>query len=98
MVLDIAHSFQQDSRGPVLDLLPALERIEVLSVAGWDNLYVSICDAFELLIAARQRAGRCHGHFGGIMLHSGNQTAQPTCIGRLWPEMKTIYLVILEHR
>ncbi|KAH9079644.1 hypothetical protein EDB83DRAFT_1296462 [Lactarius deliciosus] len=55
--LDVAHSFQQGGE-PVLDLLPALERVKVLSTVGRDNVYVSGCDAFEPLIAARQRAGR----------------------------------------
>jgi len=58
VALNVAHSFQQDGREPILDLLPALERVEVRSVVGEDDLYVSICDAFEPLIAARQRAGR----------------------------------------
>ncbi|KAH9062253.1 hypothetical protein EDB87DRAFT_1608131 [Lactarius vividus] len=55
LALDVAHSFRQDGGEPIPNLLPALERVEVLSAAGRDNL---ICDTFEPLITARQRAGR----------------------------------------
>ncbi len=58
VALNVAHSFQQGGGEPVLDLLPTLEQIEVLSAVGRDDLYVSACDAFEPLIAARQREGR----------------------------------------
>ncbi|KAI9447699.1 hypothetical protein H4582DRAFT_1895709 [Lactarius indigo] len=58
VALDIARSFKGDGGEPILYLLPALERIEVRSAAGEDDLYVSICDAFGPLVAARQRAGR----------------------------------------
>ncbi|KAH9062272.1 hypothetical protein EDB87DRAFT_1830484 [Lactarius vividus] len=54
LALDVAHSFQQEEV-PIPNLLPALERVEVLSVTGRDDL---ICDAFEPLITARERAGR----------------------------------------
>ncbi|KAH8982440.1 hypothetical protein EDB92DRAFT_1894544 [Lactarius akahatsu] len=54
LALDVAHSFQQDGE-PIPNFFPALERVEVLSVAGRDDL---ICDAFEPLITARQREGR----------------------------------------
>ncbi|KAH9002422.1 hypothetical protein EDB86DRAFT_306127 [Lactarius hatsudake] len=55
LALDVAHSFQQDGGEPIPNLLPTLERVEVLSAAGRDDL---ICDAFEPLITARQLAGR----------------------------------------
>ncbi|KAI9446104.1 hypothetical protein H4582DRAFT_1903493 [Lactarius indigo] len=58
VALDVAHSFMQDNREPVLDLLPALERVEVFSVVGMDHLFKPICDAFEPLIVARRRVGR----------------------------------------
>ncbi len=58
VALDIAHTFQQDGREPVLGLLPALKQVEVFSVVGKDDLYESVCDAFKPLIAARQRVGR----------------------------------------
>ncbi|KAH9016052.1 hypothetical protein EDB84DRAFT_756108 [Lactarius hengduanensis] len=54
LALDVAHSFQQDGE-PIPNFFPALERVEVLSVAGRDDI---ICDAFEPLITARQREGR----------------------------------------
>ncbi|KAH9066308.1 hypothetical protein EDB87DRAFT_707795 [Lactarius vividus] len=53
---DVAYSFQQGDQEPVLDLLPALELVEVFSMAGQG--YKPICDAFEPLIAMRKRAGR----------------------------------------
>ncbi|KAH9030125.1 hypothetical protein EDB85DRAFT_1454579 [Lactarius pseudohatsudake] len=55
LALDVAHSFQQEGGEPIPNLLPALQRVEVLSVASRDDL---ICDTFEPLITARQRAGR----------------------------------------
>ncbi|KAH9066305.1 hypothetical protein EDB87DRAFT_1679050 [Lactarius vividus] len=58
VALDVAHSFLPDDREPVLDFLPALERVEVFSMAGMDHLYKPIRDAFEPLIIARQRVGR----------------------------------------
>ncbi|KAH8995382.1 hypothetical protein EDB92DRAFT_199655 [Lactarius akahatsu] len=58
VALDVAHSFLPDDREPALDFLPALERVEVFSVAGMDHLHKPICDAFEPLIVARQRVGR----------------------------------------
>ncbi|KAH8995379.1 hypothetical protein EDB92DRAFT_199557 [Lactarius akahatsu] len=53
---DVAHSFQQGDQEPDLDLLPALEVVEVFSALG--HRYKSICSAFEPLITARKRAGR----------------------------------------
>jgi len=58
VALKVVRLFQQDGREPVLDVLPALERVEVFSIAGRDNLYESICDAFKPIITARQRVGR----------------------------------------
>ncbi|KAH9042863.1 hypothetical protein EDB84DRAFT_1472780 [Lactarius hengduanensis] len=58
VALNVAHSFKGDGGEPIPSLLPALERIEVRSAAGEDDTYVSICSAFEPLIAAWQRAGR----------------------------------------
>ncbi|KAI9454983.1 hypothetical protein BJY52DRAFT_691034 [Lactarius psammicola] len=55
---DVARSFQEDGRERVLDLLPALERVEVFSVVGKDDLYESVCDAFKPLIASWQRKRR----------------------------------------
>jgi hypothetical protein len=52
--LDVAPAFQQS----LMDLLPALERVEVLSDIDRDDLYKSVCDGFKPLIAARQLAGR----------------------------------------
>ncbi|KAH8982793.1 hypothetical protein EDB92DRAFT_1621212 [Lactarius akahatsu] len=57
VALNVAHSFKGDGGEPIPSLLPALERIEVRSAAGEDDTYVSICSAFEPLIAAWQRAG-----------------------------------------
>ena len=57
VALNVARSFRQGGH-PVLDVLPALERVEVLSVVGLHDSYESICDAFKPIIAARQRAGR----------------------------------------
>ncbi|KAH9173613.1 hypothetical protein EDB89DRAFT_708861 [Lactarius sanguifluus] len=53
---DVAQSFQQGDQEPDLDLLPALEVVEVFSALG--HRYKSICGAFEPLITARKRAGR----------------------------------------
>ncbi|KAH9071151.1 hypothetical protein EDB83DRAFT_318376 [Lactarius deliciosus] len=53
---DVARSFQQGDQEPDLDLLPALEVVEVFSAVG--HRYKSICSAFEPLITARKRAGR----------------------------------------
>ena len=58
VALDFTHSFQQDGREPALDLLTALRRVEVRSMMGEDDQYVSICGAFEPLIASGKRAGR----------------------------------------
>ncbi|KAH9042861.1 hypothetical protein EDB84DRAFT_1472773 [Lactarius hengduanensis] len=55
VALDIARCFKQE---PSLDLLPVLERIEVHSMADFDELYVPICEAFEPFISARKREGR----------------------------------------
>lgn len=55
MALDVARSFEQDA---LLDLLPALERLEVRSLVGEGDHYATIRGAFEPLVAARQRAGR----------------------------------------
>ncbi|KAH8995380.1 hypothetical protein EDB92DRAFT_1846587 [Lactarius akahatsu] len=54
---DVARSFQHGGQGPVLDLLPALELVEVFLVVGLDGLYKSICDAFSPFIAARRQVG-----------------------------------------
>jgi hypothetical protein len=60
MAISLVRSFQLDGLQPVLDLLPALERVEVSPVevssveVGKDELE----SAFEPLISARQRAGR----------------------------------------
>ena len=65
VALGVAHSFQLDSQEPALDLLlPALEQVKVhLSYvppigSNRNDQYVSICDTFEPLIAARQQVGR----------------------------------------
>ncbi|KAI9446107.1 hypothetical protein H4582DRAFT_2093831 [Lactarius indigo] len=55
---DVAHSFQQGDQEPVLDLLPALELVEVFSAVGVDGLYKPICDAFSPLLDSRRLAGR----------------------------------------
>jgi len=41
-----------------VDLLPALERLEVCSLVGEGDHYATIRGAFKPLVAARQRAGR----------------------------------------
>ena len=62
--LDVARSFQQDDRGPAMDLLPALEQVKVVDTrrntpSGSDrDDHTSILDAFEPLIAARKQLGR----------------------------------------
>ena len=58
VALSAACSFQQGGQESAIDLLPALEQVKVLLAGGCDDLNVSIYDAFEPLIAARQRAGR----------------------------------------
>jgi hypothetical protein len=64
VALDVAHSFQLDGQGPVLDLLPALEQVKVhltylppIGTTRHDQ-NASICRAFEPLIAARKQVGR----------------------------------------
>ncbi|KAF8270922.1 hypothetical protein EI94DRAFT_1721458 [Lactarius quietus] len=61
VALDIARSFKQGDREPVLDvldLLPTLQQLEVRSLVGEGDHYASIRDAYRPLVAARQRAGR----------------------------------------
>ncbi|KAN0128565.1 hypothetical protein V8E53_013610 [Lactarius tabidus] len=58
MALDIAESFEQDDQQTLLDLLPALERIEVRSLVGEGDHYATIRGAFKPLVAARKKAGR----------------------------------------
>jgi hypothetical protein len=63
--LDVAHSFQQDGQEPAVDLLPALERVNMV-MTQWhppplgsnSQDHVAIPDAFEPLIAARKKVGR----------------------------------------
>jgi len=69
LALEVAHSFQQDCREPVLGLLPALQRVEVGLMVD-DVSTPSIYDAFELFITARQRAG-CPSFIGACDYHSG---------------------------
>ncbi|KAI9467335.1 hypothetical protein BJY52DRAFT_63336 [Lactarius psammicola] len=60
----VAHSFQLDGQEPALDLLPTLQQVKVgityISPIESDRIdrYVSIRDAFEPLVAARQQVGR----------------------------------------
>ncbi|KAI9454980.1 hypothetical protein BJY52DRAFT_1389413 [Lactarius psammicola] len=59
--LEVAHSFQQDDQKPLVDLLPALERVEVLSevdIRDVESHSIRVCDAFKPLIAAREQVGR----------------------------------------
>jgi len=65
MARGVAHSFLQDGLVPSLDLLPALEQVEVhmvvplfLSNGSDDDIHATINDAFMPLLDARQRAGR----------------------------------------
>ena len=66
MARGVARSFLQDGQVPSLDLLPALEQVEVhmvmvpsfLSNGSDDDSYATINDAFMPLIDARRRAGR----------------------------------------
>ena len=57
--LDVARSFQQDDRGPAMDLLPALEQVKVDTTPSGSERHdhTSIRDAFEPLIAARKQLG-----------------------------------------
>jgi hypothetical protein len=60
VALDVARSFQQDDRGPAMDLLPALEQVKVEATPitpSESDRHTSIRDAFELLIAARKQLG-----------------------------------------
>ncbi|KAF8271298.1 hypothetical protein EI94DRAFT_1720848 [Lactarius quietus] len=60
VALDVACSFQPNGQQAALDLLPALEKVEVNIRLVTDTIdqRVSIRDAFEPLIAARQQVGR----------------------------------------
>ena len=65
VALGVAHAFQvlPDGQGPALDLLPFLEQVEVHSPHTMlesfrTGRYATIHDAFEPLIAMRQRVGR----------------------------------------
>ncbi|KAI0302861.1 hypothetical protein B0F90DRAFT_1713043 [Multifurca ochricompacta] len=63
LVLEIAYFLRSDDRGPILDTLPALEKIELLSVGltreySMESLCTSALDIFKPFVAARQRAGR----------------------------------------
>ena len=59
LALYVAHSLQQDEQEPDLDLLPALEQVEVYVPIGSDgNNQLSIRDAFGPFVAARQQVGR----------------------------------------
>jgi len=55
VALDVAHSFQLDGQEPAVDLLPALEQVEVHMT---HHQYVPLRDPFEPLIAARKQVGR----------------------------------------
>jgi hypothetical protein len=64
LALNVARSFQQDDRGPAMDLLPALEQVKVdtrqatpISPSRSDR-HTPIRDAFGPLIAARKQLGR----------------------------------------
>ena len=68
VALDVAHSFQQDGQGLDMELLPALELINV-DMRPWhpdggarlepnSQDYATIPDAFEPLITAREKVGR----------------------------------------
>jgi hypothetical protein len=64
LALNVARSFQQDDRGPAMDLLPALEQVKVdtrqatpITPSGSDQ-HTPIRDAFGPLIAARKQLGR----------------------------------------
>jgi len=63
--LNVACSFQQGGRGPSMDLLPALEQVEVDTTKETTPItpsrsrrHASIRDAFEPLISARKQLGR----------------------------------------
>ena len=58
VALDIAHSFQQHGQEPAMNLLPTLQQLEVRSLVGEGDHYATIRDAYEPLVAARERAGR----------------------------------------
>jgi len=65
VALDVAHSFQQDGQGLDMELLPALEIIN-MDMTTWQapplgpnsQDHATIPDAFEPLIAARKNVGR----------------------------------------
>ena len=63
VALDVAHSFQQDGQEPAVDILPALEQVNMV-MTHWhppgpnSQDHVAIPDAFEPLIAARKKVGR----------------------------------------
>ncbi|KAF8263627.1 hypothetical protein EI94DRAFT_1740533 [Lactarius quietus] len=63
VALDVAHAFQIDGQETAMDLLPALEQVKVKiyfppPTSDSSNIpYLTISDAFEPLIAAREKAG-----------------------------------------
>jgi len=67
VALGVAHSFQQDGQEPTVDLLPALEQVN-MDMTLWHAQLPrlgpnsqdreGIPDAFEPLIAARKKVGR----------------------------------------
>ena len=64
VALDVAHSFQQDGQEPTMDLLPALEQVQVDMDLTLPRLlrpsivyHVLIPEAFGPLLAAREKVG-----------------------------------------
>ena len=67
VALGVARSFQRDGQEPAMDVLPALERVDVDmkqwrysppgSDIGSSQYRVTVTDAFEPLIAAREKVG-----------------------------------------
>jgi hypothetical protein len=56
VALDVVHSFQQVDQEPNVDLLPALEQVNMDVMINQDH--GAIADAFNSLIAARAKVGR----------------------------------------
>jgi hypothetical protein len=61
---NVSHAFQQNGQEPAMGLLPALEKVKVDMryrphiASSRSDLYASIRDSFEPLIAAREQVGR----------------------------------------
>ena len=58
LTYNVAHAFKEDDLEPTLDLLPALQRVEIERCSRRDKDVESVCRDFGPLMAVRERAGR----------------------------------------